>query len=103
MVNSLSGEFVWITNADKDKIVVHNGNGESVFPEINLRKLPMLIDAGNGRKVRRTTDARGGNNSASPCNIAVDSNIGYSIWKDSFNTFCIWNNIKIINKLVNKC
>ena len=36
-------------------------------------------------------------------NIAVDSNIGYSIWKDSFNTFCIWNNIKIINKLVNKC
>ena len=74
MINSLSGEFVWITNADKDKIVVHNGNGESVFPEINLRKLPMLVDAGNGRKVRRTTDARGGNNSASPCNIAVDSN-----------------------------
>jgi len=74
MVNSLSGEYVWITNADRDKIVVHNGRGESIFPDINLRRLPLLIDAGNGRTVRRTTDARGGNNSASPCNIAIDSN-----------------------------
>lgn len=72
-VDPLSGEYVWIANADRDKIICHDGDGNSRF-EISLRRLPALVKGKNGQFRRVTINALGADRTASPCNIAVNSN-----------------------------
>ena len=74
LINPLSGEYVWITNADNDKVILHDGDGNQRIPDIDLRKLPVLLRDNLGRIRRVTVDARGQDKSAKPCNIAVNSN-----------------------------
>lgn len=73
VISPLSGEYVWITNADRDRIIVHDGKGNLRF-SILLRRFIFRQDLGLGRFRNISINAQGPNNSSSPCGIAINRN-----------------------------
>lgn len=73
LISPLSGEYVWITNADRDRVIVHDGFGGTRFT-IDLRKFILRSKRPNGSFGNTTVTWRGPDNSSSPCGVAVNSN-----------------------------
>jgi hypothetical protein len=73
LVNPLSGSYLWVTDSNTDYIYILNEDGEKVAPDINLQKLRVLsrglTPSVRTINIRKET----ANQSASPCNIAVNS------------------------------
>jgi hypothetical protein len=88
-VSSLSGEYVWITNADRDRVLCNDGEGNTRF-EIALNRLPVLVKSKEGGFRRVIVNVNGKNFSSSPSYIATNSNgDAWVTMYDSLSTFKI--------------
>ena len=71
----LSGSYVWISDSSSDYIYIVNEDGERVGQDVNLQRLRVLFKNRDGTSTVRTVNIRKEtkNQSASPCNLAVNS------------------------------
>lgn len=75
LVNPLSGSYVWLADSNSDFIYIIDENGQRVGQDVNLQKLRVLLKNADGTSSVKTINLlkETANKSASPCNVAVNS------------------------------
>ena len=99
--NPLSGAYVWVTNSSNDSLLLFDNNGNQLLNTVFFRRLRFLRTTPEGRTTLTQVNALGENKSASPCNVAIDSE--GSAWvtlRDSVSTFKIDKNTLIATKMI---
>lgn len=97
----LSGGYVWITNSSKDSLTVFDINGNQILNTLFFRRLRVFQQRGDGGGAAFIVDALGDNKSASPCNVAIDSNgDAWVTLRDTISSFKIDKNTLIATKTI---